>query len=92
LDRRKFSDRLKNAQVTARELVLGYAALATLVIPDPIPPVILDDPEDDTVLACAIAAKAEIIVTGDTHLLRFKKYQSISIWTAGELLEHLASS
>jgi len=29
----------------------------------------LADPDDDAVLACAVAARAEIIVSGDSHLL-----------------------
>jgi putative PIN family toxin of toxin-antitoxin system len=91
LGRRKFAERLKSSQVTARELVLGYAALVTLVAPGPIPSVILEDPEDDAVLACAIAAQAQIIVTGDTHLLQFKEYEGIPIRTAAELLAQLAS-
>jgi len=51
LARPKFAERLKRAAVTAEELVLGYAALATVVQPAPIEPVIADDPDDDAVLA-----------------------------------------
>jgi len=38
------------------------------------------------VLACAIAAQADAIVTGDDHLLRLKAYQGIPILSATELL------
>jgi len=69
LNRKKFAQRLTSACVSPRELVLGYAALAGVTQPAYLEPVILADPDDDAVLACAIAAEAEIIVSGDSHLL-----------------------
>ena len=69
LARSKFAERQMRAQVTARELVWGYAALTRLVELQPIDPVILEDPDDDAVLACAVAAQAEVVVSGDRHLL-----------------------
>lgn len=50
------------------ELVLGYAELATVVEPAQIALTIVEDPSDDQVLACAIAAHADLIVSGDKHL------------------------
>jgi putative PIN family toxin of toxin-antitoxin system len=85
LEREKFARRLERAGVTARELVLGYAALARLVEPVTLPPVIREDPDDDAVLACAVAAQAEAIVSGDGHLLNLKAYQRMPILTAAQL-------
>jgi predicted nucleic acid-binding protein len=70
-------------------LVLGYAALATIVEPAAIDPVVLDDPDDDDVLACAIAIGAEVIVSGDGHLLDLEEYQGIPILSAAELLARI---
>ncbi len=39
------------------------------------------DTDDDNILACALAAKAEYLVTGDTDLLELKSYQGIRIIT-----------
>ena len=69
LQRPKFAQRLTLAGVTTRTLVLGYAALARLIEPAVIVPVVEEDPDDDAVLACAVAAQAEAIVSGDSHLL-----------------------
>lgn len=89
LARVKFIERLSKAEVTAHDLVLGYAALARLVKPAQIDPVILADPDDDAVLACAVACKAEAIVSGDSHLLGLKQYASVPIVTATELLSRV---
>lgn len=89
LQRPKFAQRLSVAGVTSHTLVLGYAALARLVEPAEIAPVILADPDDDAVLACAVAAHAEIIVSGDSHLLDLKDYEGILIVTAAHLLTRI---
>ena len=65
---------------------LGYAALATVVEAQSIEPVILADPDDDAVLACALAAQCEVITSGDSHLLDLKQYKEVHILTAAELL------
>ena len=90
LQRPKFAHRLSLASVTSRNLVMGYAALARLIEPAVIEPVILPDPDDDAVLACAVAARAEAIVTGDAHLLNLKQYEGIPILTAAQLLTRIA--
>jgi putative PIN family toxin of toxin-antitoxin system len=89
LQRPKFAQRLALAGVTSHTLVLGYAALARLVEPAEIAPVIIADPDDDAVLACAVAARAEIIVSGDSHLLDLKDYEGIPIVTAAQLLTRI---
>jgi uncharacterized protein len=64
--------------------------LATVVEAEPIEPVILRDPDDDAVLACALAADAEVIVSGDSDLLDLKEHKEIRILTANEFLAALA--
>jgi predicted nucleic acid-binding protein len=41
--------------------------------------VIHDDPPDNRILECAIAGQADLIVSGDRHLLKLKSYQGIPI-------------
>lgn len=89
LSRGKFVERLASARVEVRDLVLGYAALASVSEPAEIEPVILDDPDDDAVLACAVAVHCEVIVSGDSHLLDLKQYQNIRIVTAAEMLAEI---
>jgi putative PIN family toxin of toxin-antitoxin system len=89
LQRPKFAQRLALAGVTARTLILGYAALAQMIEPVVIAPVIIADPDDDAVLACAVAVPAEIIVSGDSHLLDLKECEGIPIVTATQLLTRI---
>ena len=89
LSREKFAKRLEGTNVTAHELVMGYAALATVIEVEPIEPVILADTDDDAVIACALAGQCEVITSGDSHLLDLKQHQSIRILTAAELLAEL---
>lgn len=44
-----------------------------------IPRVVPDDPDDDVVLACAVAGNAEYIVSRDNHLLKMGAHQGIPI-------------
>lgn len=79
LQREKFIKRLTAAQVQPRDLVPGYAALATVVQPAHIAPVVLRDSDDNEVIACAVAAAAVNIVSGDHDLLALKRHQEIEI-------------
>lgn len=90
LHRKKFAQRLALVNVTPRELVFGYASLATITEPAAVSPVVLADPDDDAVLACASGAQAEVIVSGDSHLLSLKDYKEIHILTAAELLTRIS--
>lgn len=92
LQRKKFSRRLRLASVSPDYLVFGYANLTQLVRPATIEPVVLEDPDDDAVLACALAAQAQAIVSGDSHLLDLRRHREVSIYTAQQLLDLLTPS
>ena len=50
-----------------------------------------EDADDEKVLACAVEAKADLIVTGDRHLLCLGDFRGIPILTVRELWEHLSA-
>jgi len=89
LQREKFLTRLAAAQVQAHDLVTGYAALATVVHPAHIEPVVLRDPDDDAVIACAVTAAATNIVSGDRDLLTLKQHRGIEILKAAEFMARI---
>lgn len=67
-----------------------YGALAVGVMPTPVPGVVPADPDDDHVIATAIAAKADLIVSGDRHLLNIGNYQGTRIVTPAQAARMVA--
>ena len=49
--------------------------------------VVKDDPDDDKFVACAVALKAEIVVTGDKALRKVGSFGGIRILTPAEFLK-----
>lgn len=90
LSRDKFARRLEAAGLTPQDIVVDLRRLVSLVDPADVPRVIPADPDDDDVLACAIAARAELIVSGDRHLLDLGgDYRGIRIASPAEAVRVL---
>jgi putative PIN family toxin of toxin-antitoxin system len=90
LSRDKFARRLEVAGLTPQGIVIDLRRLVSLVDPADLPRVIPADPDDDHVLACAIAARAELIVSGDRHLLDLGgDYRGIHIASPAEAVSIL---
>ena len=81
LHRAKFARLYAKRELAPGALFEGYAALARLVTPTTVPRT-CRDPDDDHVIACAIAARAEIIVSGDRDLLELGRHGDIRIVNA----------
>ncbi|RRR76117.1 MAG: putative toxin-antitoxin system toxin component, PIN family [Candidatus Viridilinea halotolerans] len=90
LQRPKLAARLGQIGKTSAELVDEYGALVAIVAADPLVAPVSTDPDDDAVLACALAARAEAIVSGDDDLLTLQVFQAIPILTASAFLMRLA--
>lgn len=70
---------------TSRERTLDEVyRLAEVVEPPPLPEPVCRDPDDDEVLALAVAARAELIVSGDPDLLVLKAFQGVPIVSPAE--------
>jgi putative PIN family toxin of toxin-antitoxin system len=89
LAREKFAARILQVSSTVADLIAGYRALAQLVRTAEITPV-SRDPDDDQVLACALAADAGLIVTRDQDLRTLDPFRSIRILPAREALALIA--
>ena len=89
LQRPKLARRLALRGLTAPELLAEYAKMTVVVSLTPQPALVSVDPDDDTVLTCAIPAHAQAIVSGDRHLLDLKIYQGIPSLTTPELLARI---
>ena len=69
-------------------LYLVYRRRAVSVTPAPLPAPVCRDPDDDCVIATALAAGADLIITGDKDLLTLKKHRGIRIRTPREFLDN----
>jgi putative PIN family toxin of toxin-antitoxin system len=87
--REKFAKQLATRGLSAIDIFDGYAGLCTIVVPAIMSATIVNDPADDAVLACALGAKADLIVSGDRHLLDLKAYQDTRIVSAADAIKIL---
>lgn len=67
----------------------AVAALATPVGDLPTLHVVPLDPKDDAIVATAVKARAEYLVSGDRHLLALGEYEGIRIVTPRQFLDLL---
>jgi putative PIN family toxin of toxin-antitoxin system len=90
LARTKLARAVATSTLSIDELVLGYAELATIMTPANIAPTSAD-PDDNHVLACALAAQVDLIVSGDPHLLDLKQFHSMPIVTPREAVARITA-
>lgn len=88
---RKFVRRLTLQATTVEALVDRYVAIATSLVPASIPRAVPNDPDDDQVLATALTAQADLIVSGDSDLQALGIYQGIPIVSPAECVRRLNS-
>jgi putative PIN family toxin of toxin-antitoxin system len=89
LGRRRFEGRIGVFGLTVDQIVDGYAALARIVRSEQISG-IAPDLDDDVVLGTAVAGGAEMIVSGDAHLLGLGTFEGISIVSPATALEKIS--
>jgi putative PIN family toxin of toxin-antitoxin system len=71
------------------DFLTAFRASVRLVVPAPLPSRVCRDAADDVVLATALAAEADHVVTGDQDLLILKVWQGIPMVTPRTFLEVL---
>lgn len=81
--------RFTEAEIDA--FVNTLRAIAVVVSDIPSLLVIQDDPDDNLILACAVKAQADYLVSGDAHLKQLKAYQGIQMISPAEFLAALKS-
>ena len=86
LGRRKFEKKISTSTLTIDQIIDRYAALAAVVRPVSVPR-IAADPDDDVVIGTALAAQADLIVSGDADLLTIQSYEGIRIVKASTAIE-----
>jgi putative PIN family toxin of toxin-antitoxin system len=78
---------LQKANVTQKEILRAIEANATIVKPKLKLQILTEDREDNKILECALASNADIIVSGDKHLLKLGKFRKTRIQTPREFFD-----
>ena len=92
ISRKKFARQAAATGLTTAEMLRNYRRLATPVVPAEVQAPHLRDPKDLPVLACAVAARADMIVSGDRkHLLVMREFEGIPIVSTAEALRRIDS-
>ena len=92
IGRAKFTAILVRSNTSHERVLTEVRQLAEVIEPLPLPQPVCRDPDDDKVLALAVAAKADWIVSGDNDLLGLKRYAGIVILPAAEALALIAGA
>lgn len=91
IGRAKF-DAILTRSNTSRERALAQVRqLAEVVDPPPLTRPVCRDPDDDAVLALALAAKVDWIASGDDDLLALQTFKGIAIITPAQALLRIGS-
>jgi putative PIN family toxin of toxin-antitoxin system len=84
--------RLELVNAKARQMLADYVEAVDLVTPLATPRTVPDDPDDDHVIAAAIAAGADVIASGDRHLLGLGTHGDIRILRPADVLASIAGA
>jgi len=91
----EIAEKLKNkflwSEEKVQKVIKVIADTAFVVKPRTKLKVIKKDPTDNKILEAALAGKADIIISGDKHLLNIKKYKNIKIIKAREFFDIFSS-
>ncbi len=90
LTKKKLLKAVAGTGLSPEQMVQGYRRVATVVAARPLPQPVSRDGDDDAVLACALAARADLLVSGDDDLLVLGSFTGIPIVTAAQALRILA--
>lgn len=86
LSYKRIKQKFKLSQADIQKILRGFKKYAAVVYPTRVVPVVFKDPDDDQILAIAVEAKADYVISGDSHLVKLDKYQDIPIVTAQEFV------
>ncbi len=87
LTRPSATKRLAVIDTTAAQVLTDYVEVIELIAPTTVPRVVPGDADDDQVIAAAVAAQADLIISGDrAHVLPLGSHAGIAIVDATEAL------
>ena len=82
-------DRLPFTNGQVDDFVEKVLSVSRVVAPETDLQVIEDDPDDDKIVECAVAADADYIISGDSHLLSLEEYDGIPVLSPADFLDQI---
>ncbi len=92
IGRSKFDAILSRTNTSRERSLAEVRQLAEVIEPPPLPQPVCRDPDDDQLLALALAAKVELIVSGDNDLLSLGSFEGIPIVAPAEAVSLIKAS
>jgi uncharacterized protein len=89
LARPKFDEIVKRSNSSREQMLIQVRMLAEVIDPPPLTKPVCRDPDDDAVLALALAAQADVMISGDEDLLTLQSFESIPILSPAMALARL---
>jgi putative PIN family toxin of toxin-antitoxin system len=91
IQRSKFQAILARTNTNPERMLMELRQLAEIIDPPPLPTPVSRDPDDDAVLALAVASQADLIVSGDADLLVLGTHAGIPIVDAASAIARISS-
>jgi uncharacterized protein len=85
----KIATILQRTNLNEKEILRAIQANSTIVKPKLKLHIIAEDEEDNKILECALASGADIIVTGDNHLLKLDKFRKTRVLTPRDFFDNI---
>ncbi len=89
LEKEHIRSRYKYSGANVEAFVSRLQEIFTIVGPLPELQVVERDPKDDMIIACAVEAKADYIISRDIHLLDLRTYEGIQIVRPEDFIHYL---
>jgi putative PIN family toxin of toxin-antitoxin system len=83
----KIAKILEKSGLSNKDVIRALSSEVEMVEPKVKLQVVEDDHEDNKILECALACRAEVIVSGDKHLLGLGKFEKIRILAPREFFD-----
>lgn len=92
LERPKFDAILMRSNTSRAQTLTEVRKLADVIDPPPLAHPVCRDPDEDAVLALAIAAQADWVISGDDDLLCLGSFGEIPVLTPAQVLQRVLES
>lgn len=82
-------EKVEEHHLKIKSAIIKVVEICSIVEPKTKVMVVIDDPDDNKILECALEARVDYVVTYDEHILKLKEFEGIQLISPKELLRRL---